>query len=156
MKIQPSRMRHLSPEQVATIRAAPNVPGIIKSLAMDVGFSTQAVRSVRRGKSHYPDGGPQIGPNHKAARLTNEQVAAIRAVPFARGVGKKLAITYGVSESVISRVRQGRGYAAAEPQSARLDAAATAAKAAHEAGEDWPAIVLAVVSVYASKAWSKR
>lgn len=47
----------------------------------------------------------QIGERHHSAKLTEDQVRAIRAVPRRRGSGKSLAHRYGISEAAISAIR---------------------------------------------------
>lgn len=49
-----------------------------------------------------------MGSTHPAAKLTEAQVAIIRATPKVRGSGKALAEKFGVSKVTISTIRSGK------------------------------------------------
>jgi len=50
------------------------------------------------------------GPRNPNARLTADEVAAIRAEPYRYGIGRALALTYGVTPTQISRIRHGQSH----------------------------------------------
>jgi len=70
----------------------------------------------RKGRGKIPhrvnrtsfDGINNVGQDHPRAKLTWEQVRAIRAVPTYRGVLTELARQYGVSIPVVDAIRKGR------------------------------------------------
>jgi len=147
------RARKLTDEEAAAIRAEPAHPGGDRAIAHAYGV---AIATVVRLRSDLPK--PKRAPwqSHTNAKLTLEQVEHIRSLPYRRGMVKALAEKFGVSTSIVSRVRCGRGYVSAEPKSERLAAAARAAEEAHKGGANWAEIARIVVEVYASKAWSQK
>lgn len=62
---------------------------------------------VAKGRSSFPQPKKQ-GEGHPLAKLTEGDVAAIRATPMIRGSGRALARRFGVAPSTITLIRQGR------------------------------------------------
>lgn len=64
--------------------------------------------------------------NRQVTKLTVEQVAAIKAVPMVRGDITRTAHRFGVSQSMISRIRSGVAYADVEAEKPPAAAAGAA------------------------------
>lgn len=79
-------------------------PLCVNALHMFVGTHSDNSIDMMR-KKREPD---QVGENGPKARLTWEQVVAIRAVPYKHGVYEKLAAQYGVCGQTISDIYNGR------------------------------------------------
>lgn len=68
--------------------------------------------TMRHGRFHPPPAGTHLrGSAHPNAAITEADVKAIRAAPMKHGIGRVLARMYGVSESLVSLIRRGKGWA---------------------------------------------
>ena len=65
-----------------------------------------------------PEQAPR-GERHWGAKLTNEQVAAIRAMPRQRGLQTRLARQYGVSDATISMILNGKAWTGPTTEAAK-------------------------------------
>lgn len=111
------RERHnrakLTEQDVADIRNSTEATG---KLTARYGVSASAIHRVRTGK-YWPDDTPppttwddgkRRGQQHPGTKLTNEDVAAIRARHAAGESTKELAAEYGMSYSGLSHMVSGR------------------------------------------------
>lgn len=98
----------LTADQAAEIRAS-NQP--VAVLAERYGVTTFNISAIRQGKTWREIGTPYerpapLGrPIGRGVRLTEEQIAEIRAAPRYHGSGRALAHKYGVSDACISTLR---------------------------------------------------
>ena len=152
---RPLRKVRLTDVQVAAIRATPEHYGRVTLLAKEYGVDRSTICRLLNDPTRRSNATTSRGERNPKAKLTNEQVAIIRSIPFSRGVIKQLAGRFGVSCQTITDVRNGLRYQTTDARTDRLMAAARAAQDAHEAGKPWADVARAVVEIYASKAWSK-
>ncbi|ARQ95436.1 hypothetical protein [Bradyrhizobium phage BDU-MI-1] len=104
------RMRHGEDHEQAVLTneqaiAIANATGPDWYVAEKFGVSSVTVASVRSGRSWARVTG--LTEINRKIKLSDEQVAAIQNEPQSFGVGRRLANKYGVSESMISLIRNG-------------------------------------------------
>lgn len=74
----------------------------VANLRWDSHLANQRDQVAHGTKRNPPRHGGETHPN---ARLTDKQIAAIRAVPSGRGVNAKLARDFGTTQTTIGRIR---------------------------------------------------